>query len=204
MSVSEQEADLTSIIDEDSPAITGVDADIERAWVKRAQAGEMAAYEWLMNRYRDQAVRLAAHVLRRTADAEDLVQEAFLRAFAQIGEFRGEAAFYTWLYRIVYRLCLNRIRTADWKNERDIVPDDWLEQYSTSSESEQSENRLLIEVLLDRLTPPLRAALVLREIEGLDYEEIAAALNVPVGTVRSRLNAARSQFRTLWLRAMEE
>jgi RNA polymerase sigma-70 factor (ECF subfamily) len=171
----------------------------ETLWLNRARTGDLAAFDWLMTRYRERAVRLAAHILRRTADAEDLAQEAFLRAFCQIREFRGEAAFYTWLYRIIVRLCLNRMRTPLWQREHSF----WGESdYLTSSE--QSETRLLIENLLDSLSPPLRAALVLRELEGLDYTEIAETLQIPVGTVRSRLNAARLQFRTLWERAHEE
>lgn len=181
-----------------------VDAE-EQDWLERARAGEIAAFDWLMNRYRNRAVRLAAHILRRPAEAEDLVQEAFLRAFWQIRDFRGDAAFYTWLYRIVVRLCLNRMRTPDWSRERALTDHtEAVRSGDAPSEAELSETRLLIEALLDRLTPPLRAALVLRELEGLDYEEIAATLQIPVGTVRSRLNAARSQFRTLWQRAMEE
>lgn len=177
----------------------------ESLWLQRARAGELAAFDWLMTRYRDRAVRLAAHVLRRPAEAEDLAQEAFLRAFSQIRDFRGDAAFYTWLYRIIVRLSLNRMRHPDWHLEFEAVDDqEWIGPPSVPSETDRSETRLLIEVLLDRLTPPLRAALVLRELEGLDYDEIAETLEIPVGTVRSRLNAARTQFRTLWLRAMEE
>jgi RNA polymerase sigma-70 factor (ECF subfamily) len=143
-------------------------------------------------------------VLRRPAEAEDLVQEALLRAFAQIRGFRGDCAFYTWLARIVIRLCLNRMRHPGWHREMDLtLSADHLEAIQPST-PEQYANRLLVETLLDRLSPPLRAALVLRELEGLDYQEIAAALQIPVGTVRSRLNAARSQFRTLWQSVMEE
>lgn len=176
----------------------------EAAWVCRAQAGEIAAFDWLMQRYRERAIRLAAHILRRPSEAEDLAQEAFLRAFGQIRAFRGDAAFYTWLYRIVVRACLNHMRTPNWNREHNALLD---ESYLIGIEPSgvtQSENRLLIEALLDNLSPPLRAALVLRELEGLSYEEIAETLEVPVGTVRSRLNAARAQFRALWQKAMEE
>lgn len=175
----------------------------ERAWIARAQQGEIAAFDWLMVRYRTRALRLAAHVLRTPADAEDVVQEAFLRAFAQIRSFRANCTFYTWLYRIIVRLCLNHMRTRDWQSG----------SLSLSKEQEvekafalppPSETRLMIEDLLERLSPPLRAALILRELEGLDYEEIAETLEIPVGTVRSRLNAARYQFQTLWLKAQEE
>jgi RNA polymerase sigma-70 factor, ECF subfamily len=180
-----------------------VDAE-EAAWIVRARRGETAAFEWLAARYRDRAVRLAAHVLRRPAEAEDLVQEAFLRAFAQIRSFRGDAAFYTWLSRIVIRLCLNRMRHPGWHRERDLDYDAQESQPTQMSDAEQHANRLLIEMLLDRLSPVLRATLVLREVDGLDYQEIADVLEIPVGTVRSRLNAARAQFRALWQSVLEE
>ena len=149
-------------------------------------------------------MRLAAHILRQSAEAEDLAQEAFLRAFCQIGEFRGDAAFYTWLYRIIVRLCLNRMRKPHWLREQSLWSSaDYLSAWHEPS-SEPSETRLLVSSLLDSLSPPLRAALVLRELEGLDYAEIAETLQIPVGTVRSRLSAAREQFRTLWDRIHEE
>ncbi|HLK58933.1 MAG TPA: sigma-70 family RNA polymerase sigma factor [Chthonomonadaceae bacterium] len=178
---------------------------VEQAWLKRAQKGEIAAFDWLITHYRERVVRLAAHVLRRPSDAEDLAQEAFLRAFSQITDFRGDCAFYTWLYRIVVRLCLNRMRTPVWRRETEMPADGdtWLSQ-NREGHSAPSDNHLLIEDLLDRLSPPLRAALVLREVEGLEYMEIADALQIPVGTVRSRLSAAREQFRSLWQRTIEE
>lgn len=177
----------------------------ERAWIERARAGELAAFDWLMNRYRARALRLAAHILRRPGEEEDLVQEAFLRAFAQIHEFRGDSGFYTWLYRIVVRLCLNRRRFAWWNPDPDSLRD-VLAYFQNARSREQStvETRVLVEQLLDNLTPPLRAALVLRELEGLEYAEIAAVLEIPVGTVRSRLSSAREQFRGLWQRALKE
>jgi RNA polymerase sigma-70 factor, ECF subfamily len=187
-----------------TPTVATEQLEEEHSWVVRAREGDVAAFEWLMDRYRDRAIRLASHVLRRPNEAEDLVQEAFLRVFCQLPEFRGDASFYTWLYKIVVRLCLNRMRSPGWRYSEPGLDVDFVPVPSTASESERSETRLLVEVLLDRLSPPLRAALVLRELEGLEYEEIALALGVPVGTVRSRLNAARAQFRAQWLRAMEE
>ena len=199
-----QQTELLEVPTEQSKdrASLGVDLDTEETvWLRRAKEGNLEAFNWLMNRYRERAVRLAAHVLRRPAEAEDLVQEAFLRAFSQIQGFRGEAQFYTWLYRIVVRLCLNRMRSPEWGN-RECEMDDLLLANVTVAET--SDTRLFMETLLDNLSPPLRAALILREVEGLDYTEIAETLQIPVGTVRSRLSAARLQFRTLWERAMED
>ena len=165
----------------------------------RARAGDEAAYRWLLDRYRARVVRLAAHVLRRDGEAEDVAQEAFLKAFRRLPSFRGEGRFSAWLFGIAVRLCLDRRRSARWARE---VPEDAIAPPSISPDS--PDTRLLVSALLDRLSPPMRAALVLREMEGLDYDEIAATLGIPVGTVRSRLHAARAQFRALWTAAMEE
>ena len=171
----------------------------EAAWLAKARAGDEAAYRWLLDRYRMRVVRLAAHVLRREGEAEDVAQEAFLRAFRRLPSFRGEGRFSAWLFGIAVRLCLDRRRSAWWTRE---VPEDAAPPPSFAPDS--PDTRLLVEALLNRLSPPMRAALILREMEGLDYDEIAATLAIPVGTVRSRLHAARAQFRALWTEAGEE
>jgi len=177
----------------------------EAAWVARARAGDEAAFRWLLARYRARVVRLAAHILRRDGEsggeAEDVAQEAFLRAFRRLPSFRGEGRFSAWLFGIAVRLCLDRRRSARWTRE---LPEEAAPPPSPSSPAGAADTRLLVEALLGRLSPPMRAALVLREMEGLDYDEIAATLGVPVGTVRSRLHSARAQFRALWTAALEE
>lgn len=170
----------------------------EAHWLEQAKTGEAAAFRWLLDRYRARVVRLAAHVCRRESEAEDIAQEAFLRAFRSLPSFRGDSTrFAPWLFRIVVRLCLDRLRRSSWQAEvpSEIVP---------AVPAEDIETRLLVSQLLDQLTPPMRAALVLREMEGLEYEEIAETLGIPVGTVRSRLHAARAQFRRLWNAAQED
>ena len=177
----------------------------EEEQISRAQQGDVAAFDWLILQYRDRSMRLASQIMRRPSEAEDVVQEAFLIAFTQIRKFRHGCTFYTWFYRIVVRLCLNRMRTAEWKNseanatranEGSVIP--------CGFAAAPSENRILVDSLMDRLAPALRGALILREVEGLDYEEIAQALEIPVGTVRSRLSAARLQFQTMWLEIQKE
>ncbi len=174
----------------------------EARWVVRAQAGDAAGQRWLLERYRARTVRLAAHILRGDADAEDVAQEAFVQAFRHLGALRGDgAAFAPWLRRIVVRRCLDHLRRPARQRE---VPVDQARDWAKGDGTARADTRLLVEALLDQLSAPLRAALVLRECEGMEYEEIADVLRVPVGTVRSRLHAARAQFRLLWLAAEGE
>ena len=184
----------------EEPLAMSREAREEGEWVERARRGDEAACAVLIDRYRARAVRLAAHVLRRPSEAEDVAQEAFIRAFRHIGSFRGGGRFYTWLYQIIVRVCLDRRRTARWTAE---VPPD--EAYGlTNAETNAIDARLLVSELLDHLSPAGRAALVLREIEGLDYAEIAEVLCIPVGTVRSRLHVAREQFKAAYWAAVKE
>ncbi len=175
----------------------------EEQQIDRAQRGEAAAIDWLLARYRGRVVRLATHILRRPSEAEDVAQEAFVRAFRNLRSFRAEGRFYTWLYQIVVRICLDRRRLARWNAE---APLDTLSSSDgmTDAALDAVESRVLVETLLDRLTPPMRAMLVLRELEGLEYEEIAQVLQIPIGRVRWRLHTARQQFQELWLLASKE
>ncbi len=176
--------------------------DVEEVrWIARARTGDESAYRWLLERYRMRAVRLAAHVLRRDSEAEDVAQEAFIRAFREIRSLRSES-FLPWLYRIVVRLCLDRKRLARWDAEQQ--QDAFAEPRMPGSFADGVSERVVVETLLDQLTPPMRAVLVLRELDCLEYHEIAGVLGIPIGTVRSRLNAARSQFRALWTEATKE
>src|SRR5690349_4068869 len=184
-------------------AVVAEREDCEEArCVARAQTGDSAAIGWLIARYRTRVVRLATHILRRPEEAEDIAQEAFIRAFRNIRSYRGQGSFYTWLYHIVVRVCLDRKRLARWNAE--TTPEERRISLASVDPREQSDARLAVETLMARLSPPLRAALILRELEGMEYEEIAATLRIPVGTVRSRLNSARAQFREHWEAAKRE
>jgi len=173
----------------------------ERAWLDRCVEGEERAYRWVLQRYRDRVIRLAGHVLHNSREAEDVAQEAFVKAFRQIGQFRGESGFYAWLYRIVINLCLDRMRRKYTTAEMPLEDAAFCPSASCTPDMEK---RLAVEQVLNSLTPPMRSALVLREVEGLEYAEIAAVLHIPVGTVRSRLNTAREQFRRRWTAIQEE
>ncbi len=175
----------------------------ETRQLARARAGDQAAIGWLIARYRVRAVRLATRILRRADEAEDVAQEAFIRAFRNLHAFRGEGRFYTWLYHIIVRICLDRQRIRRW-NAEETIDLDALCAAAAHLSAEDIDRHVLVEMLLDRLSPPMRAMLVLRELEGLEYEEIAKVLEIPVGRVKWRLHEARGQFRVLWQQVMRE
>ncbi len=168
----------------------------ELCWVARCRQGDEVAIGALVAKHRRRLICVASNVLRDRNEAEDVAQEAFLKAFREIGRLRDDRAFASFLYRICVRLCLDRLRS------RRAEPAEF--DRVQPSVAPQVETRVLVEKLLDMLAPDLRATLVLREIEQLSYEEVAEIMRVPVGTVRSRLHTARERFRRLYLDAMKE
>jgi len=170
------------------------DADESSARLARCRAGDEAALAAMIARHRTRLVRAAANILRDPHEAEDVAQESFIRGFRELWRLRDDRAFSGYLYRICVRLCMDRLRARRPETmEFDSIQ---------PSDGPQVENRVLIEKLLARLSPDLRTTLVLREMEQFSYEEVAAAMKVPVGTVRSRLHTARERFREMWLEAM--
>lgn len=168
----------------------------ERQWVNRCRTGDETALACLIARHRNRLVRTASNLLRDRHEAEDVAQEAFLKAFREIGKLRDDRAFSGYIYRICVRLCMDRLRMK----RPELVE-------ITSSEPHKGgsvENRVVIEKLLTQLPLELQTTLVLREMEQLSYEEVAEVMRVPVGTVRSRLHTARERFRKLWLESVGE
>ena len=168
----------------------------ELQWVQRCRHGDEAAMGALIAKHRTRLVRVAANVLRDSFEAEDVTQEAFLKAFREIHKLRDECAFSGYIYKICIRLCMDRLRSR--KTESMVV------DKPEPSRGQQIETRVVVENLLGELTPELRLTLVLREMEQLSYEEVADMMRVPVGTVRSRLHTARERFRNLWIAATGE
>jgi len=172
------------------------EAGEESTWLQRCREGDESALAVMIARHRVRLVRVAANILRDSNEAEDVAQESFIRGFRELWRLRDDRAFSGYLYRICVRLCMDRLRSRRPETiEFDSVQ---------PCEGPAVENRVLIQKLLDRLTPELRATLVLREMEQFSYEEVAAAMKVPVGTVRSRLHTARERFRELWIDANRE
>jgi RNA polymerase sigma-70 factor (ECF subfamily) len=186
--------------DDDARQASGVEqSDLEL--VRRAQRGERGAFDLLVLRYQHKVVKLVARLLRDPTEAEDVAQEAFIKAYRALGSFRGDSAFYTWLYRIAVNTARNTMasrqrRPIDYEadlseTEQSAVESrmrhtDTPEATVLSDEIHETVNRAVAELPED-----LRTAIILREVEGLSYEEIAAAMDCPVGTVRSRIFRAR-------------
>ena len=179
------------------------DLETDQTLVERAQSGDKRAFELLVVRYQSRLSRLLSRLVRDPAELEDVTQEAFIRAYRALGSFRGESAFYTWLYRIGMNTAKNHLAASgrripstsqrvqdedaessdDARTPRDLgTPESLL----LSREVADTVNRAM-----EMLPDELRSAIQLRELEGLSYEEIATLMDCPIGTVRSRIFRAR-------------
>jgi RNA polymerase sigma-70 factor (ECF subfamily) len=164
--------------------------------IQRFLAGEEAAFERLVERYYQRIDRLAQHVVGHPMTAEDITQEVFLRAYRALPRFRGEASLYSWLYRIAINLCLNYLRRQAHRVSTVEEPDDTaLPALDPSSLLENQERERLVRKAIDALPAHYRVALILRDLEGLSYQEVADILGVPLGTVKSRLNFGKRLLR---------
>jgi RNA polymerase sigma-70 factor, ECF subfamily len=164
------------------------DADL----VSRAQAGRLDAFEELVRRHRLGAYRVALRMLGDESEAEDATQDAFVQAWRNLDRFRADAAFSTWMYRIVTNRCLNMLRA---RRRTEPLPED--REAPASRPDRIAEGRWQVEQLqraIGRLTPEQRAPLVLRELQGCSYEEIAEVLGLSISAVKSRLHRARLEL----------
>src|SRR4029079_1625458 len=169
--------------------------------VERVQRGDAGAFDYLVLRYQHKVLKLIMRYVRVPVEAEDVAQEAFLKAYRALASFRGDSAFYTWLYRIAINtaknaLVSNRRRPVDF--DLDLQDPEQYDRHARLKEGDTPEGVLLteeirsvVEKAMEQLPEDLRTAIVLRELEGLSYEEIAEAMDCPVGTVRSRIFRAR-------------
>jgi RNA polymerase sigma-70 factor (ECF subfamily) len=175
--------------------------DTDQELVRRVQAGDQMAFNLLVLKYQHRVLKLVGRFVNDAAEAEDVAQEAFLKAYRALASFRGDSAFYTWLYRIAINTAKNalvsqRRRPVDF--DLDLQDPDQYDRQARLRESDTPEGVLLteeirtvVEEAMEQLPEDLRRAIVLRELEGLSYEEIAEAMDCPVGTVRSRIFRAR-------------
>jgi RNA polymerase sigma-70 factor (ECF subfamily) len=170
--------------------------------VRRVQAGDRGAFDLLVLKYQHKVVKLVMRYMKDPAEAEDVAQEAFIKAYRALPQFRGDSAFYTWLYRIAINTAKNALVARDRSpisyeinlNSDDDAPDvaSRLRDPDTPEGLALTEEiRTTVTAAIDALPEDLRTAIVLRELDGMSYEEIAAAMDCPVGTVRSRIFRAR-------------
>ena len=178
------------------------DRELDRQLVERAQRGDKHAFELLVSKYQRKLSRLLSRFIKDAAEVEDVAQEAFIKAFRALPSFRGDSAFYTWLYRIGintaknYLVAMGRraptVTTFDSDEAEGLEDGDQLRDINTPESmlmSKQIANT--VNDAMAQLPEELRTAIQLREIEGLSYEDIAAVMECPIGTVRSRIFRAR-------------
>ena len=186
------------------------DSDADALLVARVKLGDVKAFEMLVVKYQRRIERLIGRMVRDTDLVQDIAQESFIRAYRALPQFRGDSAFYTWLYRIA----VNTAKKALMDMKRDLlVPESMLRSDEENDETSRAENELTdgetpeallatkeiaaaVNAAIEALSEDLRQAITLREIEGLSYEEIAEIMNCPIGTVRSRIFRARESIAT--------
>jgi RNA polymerase sigma-70 factor, ECF subfamily len=183
--------------------------------IRQVLAGETDAFRTLVERYQGRIYRMAVRVLRDEEAARDATQEAFLKAYAALARFRGQSSFYTWLYRLAMNQCLD-LRRRDrsgrevaWEEGghlelelgEDPPPNAASDSFAPADAVFRKELRMRMAEAIDSLPEGARETLILREVDGLSYAEIAAALAIPKGTVMSRLHYARRQVQRLLVEA---
>jgi RNA polymerase sigma-70 factor (ECF subfamily) len=178
------------------------DRDIDRQLVLRAQRGDKQAFELLVEKYQRKLGRLLSRFIRDPAEVEDVTQEAFVKAYRALPAFRGDSAFYTWLYRIGINTAKNYLmalgRRAPTSTEVEAQDAEGFEDGEQLRDINTPESMLLskeiaatVNATIEELPEELRTAIQLREIEGMSYEDIARIMDCPIGTVRSRIFRAR-------------
>jgi len=176
--------------------------EIDRELVAAAQGGDLHAFEALMRRYRSRLLRYLAPMLRDLGETEDVVQETFIKAYTSLKSFRSESSFSTWLFRIGINSAKRSLRRSRVRipqaDERAYENTASQQRFERDGDNDTPEARLqskqilnMLDTALDALPEEQRTALVLRELEGMSYDEIAHQMDTPVGTVRSRIHRAR-------------
>ena len=176
--------------------------EIDQLLVERVQSGDKQAFGLLVSKYQRKLYRLLARLVRDPAEVEDLAQETFVKAYRALASFRGESAFYTWLYRIGINTAKNhlaaQVRQIPVSTGMDAAEMETMEGAERLRDFDTPERQLMtrqialtVDEAMSDLPDELREAIALRELEGLSYEDIASAMDCPIGTVRSRIFRAR-------------
>ena len=182
----------------------GTEKNVDQALVERVQNGDSRAFDLLVQKYQNRISKLIARFVRNPADVQDVAQEAFIKAYRALPNFRGESAFYTWLYRIAINTAKNHLVAQGRKSPTYAVDvqevekydaSEWLKEYATPERDLLADEiQATVNSALEVLPSDLREAITLREIEGLSYEDIAQVMDCPIGTVRSRIFRAREDI----------
>lgn len=181
--------------------------DVDAELVARVQRGDKRAFDLLVLKYQRKIMRLLSRMIRDPGDVEDVAQEAFIKAYRALPQFRGDSAFYTWLYRIAINTARNwQAAAARRPSVPNVIETEDGETFSqidnltdiSTPESLAASKQIVqtVNAAIDALPEELRTAIVLREVEGLSYEDIAQTMGCPIGTVRSRIFRAREAIAT--------
>lgn len=175
--------------------------DLDQDLVLRVQQGDKSAFDLLVLKYQHRIVHLVNRYVKDPTEAQDVAQDTFLKAYRALGDFRGESAFYTWLYRIAINTAKNYLLSRSRRHfdyEIDVQDAEQVENAAQLKDLDTPDNLLMneqivqvIKTAIERLPEEMRIAITLRELEGMSYEEIAEAMDCPIGTVRSRIFRAR-------------
>lgn len=176
---------------------------IDHSLIRRCRAGDVDAFGGLVLRHQDRLFATLVHLLGSLEDARDVTQDAFVLAFEKLGTFRGDSAFYSWLFRIAYNAAMSRKRKErrlpasidEARLQRGVEPSDDRTDADPSAALDSEERQGLVRQALDELGEDYRTAIILKEIDGLRYDEIAEIVGCPIGTVRSRIHRARHELR---------
>jgi len=183
----------------------------ELAVINRFKNGDESVFETVIFTHQDRIYNLCRYMLGNAHDAEDAAQDTFIKAYQNLKNFRPDSSLYTWLYRIAVNTCIDYKRKPFWESlfkrsseGEALVLDPPSDEPSPERLYESKQTGAALQAALNRLSPKLRAVIVLKEIEGLSYEEIAAALDISIGTVKSRISRAREELKRFMKKFMEQ
>jgi len=177
-------------------------ADSDRQIVEKVRSGNSRTYALLVDRHKERAMTLALRLLGSKEEAEELVQDAFLRAYKNLDTFRGDAKFSTWLYRILYNLCMTKVTRRKGKMEhleeedrmtKTMLVDD--EEISIQERIEHEEITKLVATEIESLPEKLKTVILLFYVQDMSYDEMSAVMNIPVGSVKTYLHRGRNMLR---------
>ena len=175
--------------------------DLDHELVRRVRQGDKSAFDLLVVKYQHRIVHLVNRYVKDPSEAQDVAQDTFIKAYRALGDFRGDSAFYTWLYRIAINTAKNYLLSRSRRHfdyEIDVQDAEQVENAAQLKDMDTPDNLLMneqiikvIKIAIEKLPEEMRIAITLREFEGMSYEEIAEAMDCPIGTVRSRIFRAR-------------